>query len=223
MEHAVPILFQDGAVCVCVKPAGVDSQAGMCALLSAQTGGQAFCVHRLDRDVGGVMVYARSPEAAAALSRSIASGALEKDYLALCEGKPADASGELRDLLFHDTAKNKTYVVKRVRRGVREAALRYTLLGFESDLSLVRVRLMTGRSHQIRVQFASRGLPLSGDRKYGAKTQGALTLWSVSLAFPHPVTGEVLRFTAPPPDAPPWSAFQERIRDDAQLQAGAML
>ena len=217
MISSLPILYQDDALLVCIKPAGVDSQAGMCALLSEQAGRQAYCVHRLDRDVGGVMVYALSSEAAAALSRSITVGALEKTYLAVCEGRAQEAEGELRDLLYHDTAKNKTYVVKRLRRGVREAALRYRLLDASEGFSLLQIELLTGRSHQIRVQFASRGLPLCGDRKYGAKTHASLALWSASLAFPHPLTGEALRFSAPPPDAEPWNLFKERSDADAHL------
>lgn len=204
---AVPILYQDKDIAVCVKPAGVDSQGGMCALLREQLGGEVFCVHRLDRAVGGVMVYARSAAAAAALSRAIAENALEKDYLAVCEGVPAPAEGAMRDLLYHDAAKNKTYVVQRQRRGVREALLDYRTLETQGGLSLVRVRLHTGRSHQIRVQFASRQLPLVGDGRYGAKSRGAIALWAHALAFPHPVSGEALRFTAPPPEAPPWTDF----------------
>ena len=113
----------------------------------------------------------------------------------------------MRDLLYHDAVKNKSYVVKRPRRGVREALLSYTLSETAGSLSLVRIRLQTGRTHQIRVQFASRGLPLAGDARYGAKTRGAIALWSRSLAFPHPASGETLRFSALPPDAPPWTLF----------------
>ena len=201
------ILYRDASVAVCVKPAGVDSQNGMRALLEAQTGKPVFCVHRLDREVGGVMVYALSPASAAALSRAITAGTLEKEYFAVCEGVPSPEEGTMRDLLYHDAAKNKSYVVKRPRRGVREALLSYTVAETAGSLSLVRIRLHTGRTHQIRVQFASRGVPLAGDARYGAKTRGGIALWSHSLAFPHPESGETLRFTAPPPDAPPWTLF----------------
>ncbi len=204
------ILYQDGAVVVCVKPVGVDSQAGMCGVLKARLGGEVFCVHRLDREVGGVMVYARSPAAAAALSKSITAGAPEKEYLAVCEGQPAPDAGEMRDLLYHDASKNKSYVVKRPRRGVREALLDYAVLETREGLSLVRVRLHTGRSHQIRVQFASRRLPLAGDARYGSKTRGGIALWSHSLAFPHPESGETLCFSAAPPEAPPWTMFDTK-------------
>lgn len=204
------ILYQDGAVVVCIKPVGVDSQAGMCDLLKTQLGGKVFCVHRLDREVSGVMVYARSSAAAAALGKAITAGALEKEYLAVCEGTPTPSAGEMRDLLYHDASKNKSYVVKRPRRGVREALLDYMLLETREGLSLVRVRLHTGRSHQIRVQFASRTHPLAGDSRYGAKTRGGIALWSHSLAFPHPESGETLCFSAPPPETPPWTLFDTK-------------
>lgn len=201
------VLFQDAHIAVCVKPAGVDSQEDMRRLLGSQLGGKAFCVHRLDKAVGGVMVYARSACAAAALSRAITENALEKEYLAVCEGVPAPAEGEMRDLLYHDAAKNKTYVVQRQRRGVREALLNYQALETQAGLSLVRVLLRTGRTHQIRVQFASRHLPLAGDGRYGAKTRGGIALWSHALVFPHPAGGEPLRFTAAPPETEPWTRF----------------
>ena len=204
------ILYSDDSLVVCVKPAGVDSERALPELLAETLGGSAFCVHRLDREVGGVMVYARTSGAAAALSRAITAGALEKEYLAVCEGTPDPPAGEMRDLLFHDPAKNKSYVVKRPRRGVREALLSYSLVEALPELSLVRVRLFTGRTHQIRVQFASRGLPLSGDARYGAKTRGGIALWSHALRFPHPESGETLSFTVPAPDAPPWTHFSQK-------------
>ena len=203
------LLYSDSHIAVCVKPAGIDAQNGVPEMLRAQLGGDAYCVHRLDRDVGGVMVYARSAAAATALSRAVAENAVEKTYLAVCEGVPDPTQGAMRDLLYHDASKNKTYVVQRQRKGVREAVLDYETLEAREGLSLVRVRLHTGRSHQIRVQFASRRLPLVGDGRYGAKTRGEIALWSHALAFPHPVTGELLRFTAPPPERPPWTDMEK--------------
>ena len=209
MDRGLTVLFCDAAVAVCVKPSGVDSQTDMPGLVRAQLGGAAYCVHRLDRGVGGVMVYARTSAAAAALSTAIAQGKLEKSYLAVCAGCPDAPGGEMRDLLYHDAAKNKTYVVKRLRKGVREAVLDYRVLLRRSDCSLVAVRLHTGRSHQIRVQFASRAMPLLGDAKYGSDVRGcAIALWSQALAFPHPVSGEPLRFSAPPPQSEPWTRFE---------------
>ncbi len=200
----IPVLYSDAALAVCIKPAGVLSEAaGMPALLAAQLGGEFFCVHRLDRDVGGVMVYARTAGAAAALSAAVAARQVEKTYLAICCGRPEQSSGTLRDLLYHDRARNKTYVVQRQRRGVKEAVLDYAVLAAaETDagpLTLLRIALGTGRSHQIRVQFASRRLPLAGDAKYGSPVRsGGIALWSEALRFAHPETGEALAFEARP-------------------------
>lgn len=203
------ILYQDRQLVLCIKPAGVLSEeGGMPGLLRAQLGLQeVFCVHRLDRAVGGLMVYAKTGTAAAALSRQIAEGGMDKRYLAVCCGEAPEA-GELRDLLYHDAAKNKSYVVTRQRRGVREAALRFETLDRREGRSLVRVELLTGRSHQIRVQFASRKLPLLGDRRYGGDPAPALALWSEALRFSHPESGEKLAFSAPPPAEAPWTLFE---------------
>lgn len=202
------ILYQDAQIILCVKPAGVLSEeGGMPDLLRAQTGAaRIFCVHRLDRAVGGLMVYARTKEAAASLSSQIADGRLEKRYLAVCRGD-APERGEMRDLLYHDAKTNKSYVVKRMRRGVREAALRYETLERRDGLSLLRVELLTGRSHQIRVQFASRRLPLLGDRRYGGGAGSEPALWSSRLYFLHPASGEALSIQAPPPKEEPWTRF----------------
>lgn len=203
------ILYEDRELVICEKPAGVLSEeGGMPDLLREATGcREIFCVHRLDRETGGLMVYAKTRRAAAGLSAAIAAGQLQKEYLAVVQGEPEE-QGILRDLLYRDAAKNKSYVVKRMRRGVREAELRYRRLETREGLSLVRVALKTGRSHQIRVQFASRGMPLVGDGKYGsAYRDRSLALWSAVLAFPHPVTGERISRTLPPPADRPWSLF----------------
>ena len=149
------------------------------------------------------MVYARTAKAAAALSAAVAARRVEKTYLAVCCGRPEQSAGTLRDLLYHDRARNKTYVVQRQRRGVKEAVLDYTVLAAaETDagaLTLLRIVLGTGRSHQIRVQFASRRLPLAGDAKYGSPLRsGGIALWSEALRFPHPETGEIMAFKAKP-------------------------
>ena len=209
----IPLLFADRALAVCVKPAGVGSeQGGMVDLLQETLGGEIFCVHRLDREVGGVMVYARTKAAAAALSASIAAGEMEKNYAAVVQGVPDKERDTLRDLLYHDAQHNKSYVVGRPRRGVREAVLDYELLGsaaYEGQtLSLVHIRLQTGRSHQIRVQFASRGMPLVGDGRYGsAIRKGAIALFARSLSFPHPVSHEKLTFSENTPKSFPWELF----------------
>ena len=205
------IVYQDAHIVVCLKPAGVLSEeGGMPELLKDATGArEILCVHRLDRETAGLMVYAKTKRAAAALSAAVAARELGKEYRAVAQGE-TPAGGELRDLLYRDAQKNKSYVVKRMRRGVREARLRYETLAHRGGLSLLRVELETGRSHQIRVQFASRGFPLVGDGRYGSAFRDApLALFASALAFPHPVTGEALRFEAAPPEHWPWTLFGE--------------
>ena len=185
----VEILKVSQELVVCVKPAGVLSQSGkpgesnMVSMLSEQLGGEIYPVHRLDREVGGVMVYARTAKAAADLSRQIQQGSIKKEYLAVIHGAPTEDAGSLQDLLFHDKGKNKSYVVKRERKGVKRAQLDYQVLAHGKDCTLIQVRLHTGRTHQIRVQFASRKLPLVGDGRYGGRS-GTLALWSVRLTLP---------------------------------------
>jgi len=197
----IPILFQDSAILVCVKPAGVLSQAGpgesLPQLLSGQENCNLFPVHRLDRGVGGVMVLAKTSRAAAALSASMGRRDVKKEYLCVVHGHPGEDEGVYRDLLFHDKGRNKTFVVQRMRAGVKEAELDYRVLSAAPETALVRVRLHTGRTHQIRVQFASRKTPLVGDGKYGGGS-GEIALWSCLLSFPHPETGERLSFRSLP-------------------------
>ncbi|MBQ3356511.1 MAG: RluA family pseudouridine synthase [Oscillospiraceae bacterium] len=197
----IPILYEDDQLLVCVKPRGVLS-AKDASGKPAVTDGlpcAVFPVHRLDREATGLMVFAKTAACAAFLSEAMGK-TVRKEYLAVCEGRP-DESGELTDLLYHDRGKNKTYVVKRKRNGVREARLSYEVLRSESGTSLLHVLLHTGRTHQIRVQLASRGFPLCGDRKYGAKTGGDLQLYAWRLTFPHP-DGRRLSFTLPEPFCP---------------------
>lgn len=206
------ILYADAAVAVVVKPAGVlsqgDAENAMPALLQKQLGGTIFPVHRLDQPTGGVMVYARTQDAAAKLSAQMQSEAFGKEYLAVLDGTPEPAEGELHDLLFFDRQKGKSYAVRRKRGGVKDARLTYRVLAQAEGLTLVRVRLFTGRTHQIRVQFSSRGWPLTGDGKYGSRNNRcAPALWSAELHFAHPVTGETLIFRAQPPEAYPWTLF----------------
>ena len=216
------ILFRDAQILVCLKPAGVLSEGdGMPALLAEFCRAQGepdgiWPVHRLDRDVGGVMVYARTAEAAAALSSEVSCRRLEKEYLAVAGGVPEESAGTMRDLLFKDSSKNRSYVVRRMRKGVREAVLQYETLELspEKDASLVRILLETGRSHQIRVQFASRQLPLLGDRKYGGRPGTGIALWAHRLRFTHPVTGETMCFSAPPPESAPWTAFSKSFQEE---------
>lgn len=193
---SVEILYADRELAVAVKPVGLDAQAAMPETLAAELGGTFYPVHRLDLNVGGVMVYARTKAAAAALSRLIQEGAMVKCYAAMVHGAPPER-GDWEDLLFKDAARNKVFVVKRMRGGVKKARLAYERLR-EGERSLVFVRLYTGRSHQIRVQFASRGFPLVGDHKYGARDEeSAPMLFSCRITFPW--KGEERMFEAYPP------------------------
>ena len=189
------ILYSDREIAVCVKPEGLDSELEVPAELTKALGGEIFTLHRLDKNVGGVMVYARSKAAAAALSRASQEGQFVKEYVALVHGAPPE-SGDWEDLLWKDSKKNKVFVVKRMRGGVKKARLEFVRLT-QGEESLVRIRLHTGRSHQIRVQFASRGYPLVGDHKYGARDSSpAPMLFSCKLSFPY--RGKPLQFEAMP-------------------------
>lgn len=182
------LLYQDQNIVVCIKPSGVLSQAGqegqesMLSLLKAQLGGDFYPVHRLDKEVGGVMVYARTQKSAGDLSRQIQQGDMKKEYLAVVSGCSDEDRGIMEDLLLHDMRKNKSYVVDRQRKGVKKARLSYRVLDKAADKTLVQVRLFTGRTHQIRVQFASRKFPLIGDGRYGGGS-GKIRLWSCRLTF----------------------------------------
>ncbi len=204
------ILYQDDAIVVCVKPARVmstDEPGGMPSLVrEALHTGDIRTVHRLDAVVSGLMVLARSAEAASELSRQIREGGFEKEYLAVLHGVPEKAEDTLTDLLLRDKRERKTYVVQELGKNVQEAVLSYKVLGAAENLSRVQIWLHTGRTHQIRAQFSSRNLPLVGDRKYGAmEDECEIALWSYRLAFAHPVTGAPMEFTLEPPVAYPWT------------------
>lgn len=204
------ILHEDRDIVVCVKPVGALSEKGGMPEILAQScaAKEIYTVHRLDRAVGGVMVYAKTAEAAAKLSTAMGAGDFKKQYQAVVHGRPAEDRGIMRDLLFKDSAKNKSYVVKRMRKGVKEAKLEYSVIESRADMSLVKITLHTGRSHQIRVQFSSRKMPLVGDVKYGSSRKDCnIALWSASLAFPHPKSGERMCFSANPPEVYPWTEF----------------
>lgn len=210
------ILIEDKHIAVCFKPAGVLSQNGegadMISMLNehfAQNGenAQAYPVHRLDRETAGIMVYAKNSKAAAALSKQAEQNQIKKRYYAVVKGIPEEKSGVLKDLLFRDKQKNKTYTVKRMRKGVREASLEYEVIGEADGLSMLDILLHTGRTHQIRVQFSSRKMPLFGDGRYGGGS-GNLALFAHTLEFTHPVSGEKLVFSKKPDQsAEPWNKF----------------
>ena len=177
------ILYSDPHLAVCVKPVGLDSESELPAALKETLGGEIYPIHRLDKNVGGVMVYARTKQAAAQLSKAVQDGAMVKEYVALVHGTPPE-TGDWTDLLFKDSRKNKVFVVKRERKGVKKARLEFARLTSREE-SLVRIRLHTGRSHQIRVQFSSRGFPLVGDHKYGSRDEKIEPmLFSCCITFP---------------------------------------
>ena len=177
------ILYSDPSLAICIKPVGLDSESEVPAALREALGGEVFPIHRLDKNVGGVMVYARTKQAAAALSKAVQEGTMVKEYVAMVHGTPPE-TGDWEDLLFKDSRKNKVFVVKKQRSGVKPARLEFNRLS-AGETSLVRVRLHTGRSHQIRVQFSSRGFPLVGDHKYGSRDKRtAPLLFSCRITFP---------------------------------------
>ena len=200
------ILYYDTDIAVCVKPAGVvcedTGERALPALLAtvlqeknAKFDG-VFAVHRLDKETTGLIVYALNSKTAAALSLSIQHGEMRKIYNALCVGNIEKDSDRICDLLFYDRKRGKSFVVDRKRNGVKEALLEYTVLERLDGKTLLSVELFTGRTHQIRVQLASRGYPLCGDRRYGAPAEygNSLCLCAVALSFPHPKTKELMRF-----------------------------
>ena len=206
------MLYLDDHIAVCVKPPRVlstDEPGGMPDLVRQTLGdprADVRTVHRLDRVVGGVMVLARNAAAASELSRQIRESSFEKRYLAVVHGQPEQDVGHLRDLLGRDKARKMTFVAEAPGKGIQEAVLRYRVLNKAGDLSRVEVTLLTGRTHQIRVQFASRGQPLVGERKYSTLNDPCeIALWSCFLRFHHPVTGEELTFTRLPPEEYPWT------------------
>ena len=204
------ILYCDEEIVVCVKPPRVlstDEPGGLPELLRKQLGTEDFrTVHRLDRVVSGLMVVARNAKAASDISRQIREDAFEKEYLAVIHGEPAQESGRLEDLLLRDKARKMTLVAKEMAKGVQPAALRYRVISSQNGMSRVRIQLETGRTHQIRVQFASRNLPLVGERKYAVLDDPCeIALWSFRLSFTHPTTGEKMEFTKQPPESYPWT------------------
>ncbi len=188
--------------------------------ISAETG-MPVCnihpVHRLDNPVGGTMIYAPGKESAAKLSEMVAKGNMQKTYLAVVHGKPEEEKGVFKDLLFKDSSKNKSFVVKRMRKGVKEASLEYEVLDtvcFEDkEMTLVKILLHTGRTHQIRVQFSHRKMPLAGDRRYGSgKDDCSVALWSYAIGFDSPFDNARKEYSSVPDTTQfPWNLFDKSL------------
>ena len=206
------IVYQDDKILVCVKPArllSTDEPGGMPDLIRRALGdsnADVRTVHRLDRVVSGLMVFARSAEVASELSRQIREDQFEKEYLAVVHGQPDQSAGRLTDLLLRNKAERKTYIVHETGKGVQEAILDYQTMNHAEGLTRVRIQLITGRTHQIRAQFSGRQMPLVGDRKYSLNEDPCeIALWSCRLAFIHPATGKRMEFEMDPPAVYPWT------------------
>lgn len=220
----ISILHMEDSFLVCIKPPRVlstDEPGGLPDLIRLQLGDPNACirtVHRLDRVVSGLMVLARTPHAASELSRQIREGEFDKDYLAVIHGHPIPEHGRMEDLLARCKQERKTYVASEPGKGVQNAILDYRVVESRRDLSMVAIHLITGRTHQIRCQFSSRELPLVGDRKYSLNNDPCeIALWSHSLRFRHPVTGQPLAFSAPPPQTEPWTLFSQEVNGHVSL------
>lgn len=219
----INIVYEDSEIIVCEKPLGYTSQAdskggkNMVDELAEHLSdngekGSIYVVHRLDKNVGGLMVFCKKNTVAAKLSTAIQERNFTKEYMAVVNGCPDEKEAVLKDLLFKDSSKNKSFVVKRMRKGVKEASLDYTCIDTAdnagNNVSLLRIKLHTGRTHQIRVQFASRKMSLLGDGKYGSRDNKCeVALWSYRLAFKHPATHKDMDFTSEPPMQYPWNLF----------------
>lgn len=206
------LVYVDNDILVCMKPARVlstDEPGGVPDLAREALGdptADVRTVHRLDRVVSGLMVLARNAKAASELSRQIRDNEFEKQYLAVVHGCPGEDAGTLRDLLGRDKARKMTFVAAEPAKGVQEAVLDYSVLARAENMTRVKIRLHTGRTHQIRVQFASRGMALVGERKYSERNDSSeIALWSYRLAFYHPKTGERVEFIQEPPEVYPWT------------------
>ena len=214
------IVYSDKWIAVAEKPRGVLSEGsdagGMPSLLEKELGAPVFTVHRLDRETAGLMVFAKDGKTAGRLAAAMQEGHFRKEYAAVVHGIPTPPEGEMRDLLFRDAARGKSFIVDRPRRGVRLAILTYRTVAIsegDAPLSLVAVRLGTGRTHQIRVQFSGRNMPLYGDGRYGGRERAPLGLFARRLSFPHPITGREMTFTLPLPSEEAFSYFKVEDTD----------
>ena len=219
-----PILYNDQEIVVCIKPSGMLSQAdekgekGLKELLEEQLSHPVYLIHRLDRPVSGLMVFALDQKAAGKLSADVADHArFVKEYLTVVSGRPAEDNAVLRDYLFRDRFSGKTFAVATPRKGAKDAELEYWRIdtvnhGENGEVSLIKVRLHTGRTHQIRVQFSSRGNPVAGDGKYGSRIKSeGIALHSYKLGFCHPKNGKIMEFTASPEDGSVFDLFDREL------------
>lgn len=214
MCERMEIIYEDPDILVCIKPPKVlstDEPGGLPELVRQflqDASADLRTVHRLDRVVSGLMVLARNAKAASELSRQIREGTFQKEYLAVIHGAPESSQGTMRDLLVRDKARKMTMVAQTPGKGVQEAVLHYQSLETVAGMSKQRILLETGRTHQIRVQFSSRGMPLVGERKYAEPADDChIALWSYRLAFAHPRTGQTMDFAKAPPETYPWNLF----------------
>ncbi len=213
------VVYENADVLVIEKPAGMPSQpdpsgdADALTLAAAETGVPLYLVHRLDRTVGGLLLFAKTGRAAAQYSELVRTHTMQKIYLCICEGD-LPPQGEMADLLFHDKRKGKAFVVTRRRDGVKEASLSYRILASRAEVAttyhLCEVTLHSGRFHQIRVQFASRACPLVGDGKYGSRQKSAIALFATRLSFPTR-EGSITVRALPDTAHHPWSMFSEEL------------
>lgn len=224
MKQNIPILYEDNHLLVVVKPPNLLSQGDhtgdedLLSLLKEyiretyNKPGNVYLglVHRLDRPVGGVMVFAKTSKAASRLSEQIRKGEFRRSYLAIVQGHPKPLQGTLRNFLLKDERTNLVTVVKPTTPKSQEAILDYKVVDMNSSHSLVGVELRTGRSHQIRVQLADKGHPLVGDQRYGPRSneRRQIALWAEKIAFRHPTTKERLEFSQQPPKVKPWSELR---------------
>ena len=224
--YEIPVLYEDNHLLVVVKPANLPTQADssgdddLLSILKRYIGekynkpGAVYLglVHRLDRPVGGVMVFARTSKAASRLSETFRTHEQDRRYLAVAEGEIARDT-ELTDYLFKDGKTGMVRVVKKDFPGGKQARLITRPLKYRDGLTLTHVQLFTGRAHQIRVQHANAGHPLWGDMRYGHGVPGRqIALWACELTLDHPTKHEKLRFTSVPPMKGAWKPFEAEIR-----------
>ena len=216
-DGMIPLIYCDDSLLICEKPIRVPSESpGLPDLIREQEGYPVFPVHRLDQTTGGVCVLARSSSVCTEMQRLFQLDQVIKEYLAVVSGTPDTDSGLFYDLLYHDQRTNKTFVVDKMRKGVKDASCEWSVLETvdspDGRISLVRIRLHSGRTHQIRIQFASRKMPLVGDRRYGSRIRASVpALWSARICFPHPLSDQTIDVSSRPPDGFPWSCFSVNL------------